>query len=84
MLSMSTNLSWLVTIFNIFTQFDQRYHHQTSLELWTLKRHGMTPNKSWDQLQGNDKYLNVYSDIVRQSAEDTIATTDYNNKIYNL
>lgn len=44
----------------------------------------MTPNKSWDQLRGKDKYLNVYSDIVGQSAEDTIATTDYNNKIYNL
>ena len=44
----------------------------------------MTPNKSWDQLLGNNKYLNVYSDTVGQSAEETIAITDCNNKIYNL
>ena len=84
MLSTSSNLSGLVTVLNIFTQFGQRYHYQTAFELWTLKRHGMTPNKCWDQLLGNHKYLNVYSDTVGQSAEETIAITDYNNKIYNL
>lgn len=43
----------------------------------------MTPNTFWDQLLGNNKYLNVYSDTVGQSAEETIATTDNNNKICN-